>query len=207
MRTPFLWTRAIWIAFFGILLVGCPERPATRTSRPSAKDNRGSPLGAVQSDQTTPAAGTGGSMPEKIGVQLIDERDLAKALAQRNGKVVLVDFWATWCMPCMELFPHTVQLHRSLANKGFEVISVSLDDPDNEPEVLRFLVSKGAEFGNFVSRYGTSTKSMEAFKIPGGSLPHLRLYDRQGAVHRTFDAGSFQPADIDRAVQELLDAS
>jgi len=169
-------TAAISMTFFGMLVLGCTQR----------------------------AAPPGGTMPEKIAVQVIDENDLARAIAQRKGKVVLVDFWATWCIPCTELFPHTVQLHRSLADKGLDVISVSLDDPDNKPAVLRFLVSKGAQFENFISRYGISPKSMQAFEIPGGSLPHLRLYNRRGALYRSLSADSFRPADIDRAVHELL---
>jgi thiol-disulfide isomerase/thioredoxin len=162
-----------------LVLAGCRERPAA-------------------------PAGDRGVDLEKVNVQVIDENGLAAALAERRGKVVLVDFWATWCTPCRELFPHTVQLYRDLAGKGFDVVSVSLDDPDREPAVLQFLVSQRAEFANCISRYGTSPKSMEAFGISDGSLPLLKLYDREGNLSRTFNAGEFKAADVDRAVQELL---
>lgn len=166
------------------LWLGCTERPAAPTSP------------AQPADSAEPG--------QRVELTIIDETDLARALARHQGKVVLVDYWATWCAPCVELFPHTVQLHRELAAEGLEVISVSLDDTDNEPQVRRFLATNRADFENFLSRYGTSPKSMEALNIPGGSLPHLKLYDRHGKIRHTFNAGEFQPADVDRQVRQLL---
>ncbi len=178
-----------------IALAGCGEHAA---NGPNAQE-RG------QAASTVP--GSPGADPSKVSVDVVDENGLKAALAQRKGKVVLVDFWATWCEPCRELLPHTIQLQRDFGSKGLDVISLSLDDPEEESAVLGFLVSKGAEIENFISQYGTSPRSMTAFGISDGSLPHLKLYDRQGALYRTFRAGEFQPADIDRAVEELLNKS
>ena len=143
---------------------------------------------------------------KKVTVQAADAAELARVLDKHRGKVVLVDFWATWCPPCLELFPHTVQLHRRLADRGLVVISVSLDNPDEQPAVLKTLGAKGAAFENFISRNDSGGRFYDAFAITGGSLPHLKLYDRHGKLHQTFasDKQTIDPRQIDRAVEELL---
>ncbi|OHB71536.1 MAG: hypothetical protein A2V70_08175 [Planctomycetes bacterium RBG_13_63_9] len=142
-----------------------------------------------------------------VKLEVIDEQGFAAALRRHRGKVVLVDFWATWCGPCVELFPHTVQLHRRLGDQGLAVISVSLDDPvDDRADVLEFLTHQDATFENFVSRYGAGTKSIEVFEIVDGAVPHFKLYDRHGKLQKTFASGSegIDPAQIDLAVKALL---
>jgi thiol-disulfide isomerase/thioredoxin len=151
-----------------------------------------------------PSPPPGGS--EQVQLAAIDETALAKVLEGHRGKVVLVDFWATWCAPCMELFPHTVQLHKRFADRGLTVISVSFDDPDEDrAAALEFLAKQGATFQNFISPYGAGTQSAEAFELEAG-LPQMNLYDRQGRLHKSFGgkSGTVDPQELDRAVEELL---
>jgi thiol-disulfide isomerase/thioredoxin len=120
--------------------------------------------------------------------------------------VVLVEFWATWCAPCVKLFPRTVELHQSLADHGLAVISVSMDDTDSREAVLRFLRSRGATFENFISQYGLGSEGFDAFDINDGALPHLKVYGRDGRLQETFASGS-QPLEaepIERAIADLL---
>jgi thiol-disulfide isomerase/thioredoxin len=143
---------------------------------------------------------------EHVKLEVIDEVDFAAVLEGHRGKVVLVDFWATWCDDCVKLFPHTVELHKRFADRGLTVISVDFDDPDEERTVaLEFLINKGATFQNFISRYGTGTQSAEAFDLDG-PLPQMKLYDRQGRLHKSFggELGEVDPRELDRAVEELL---
>ncbi|MCR4412173.1 MAG: redoxin domain-containing protein [Thermoguttaceae bacterium] len=141
-------------------------------------------------------------------VRLIDEKDLDKVLKSHQGKVVLVDFWATWCESCVENFPHTVKLHHDLANKGLAVLGVSMDEPEDAPQVRKFLASKKAAFENFQSRLGgSSDESMARFQIRNGTLPHLRLYDRAGKLRKVFppEGGKkLDPKAIEREVRSLL---
>ena len=99
---------------------------------------------------------------------------------------MLVDFWATWCAPCVALLPHTVELYDCFQPRGLAVITVSLDEPEERLAVLKILVDRRAATENYLAPYGASSAAVEAFGIDGGTLPHVRLYDRQGRLARSF---------------------
>ena len=176
MFRPHLWRGLIGAVLCGLALCGPSCRPA---------------------DRQGPA--------QDVALRVLDEAKFAETLKQYRGRVVLVDFWATWCRPCKELFPHTVQLHRDLADRGLAVVSVSLDPPEKEPEVLGFLAAQGATFDNFIASRGGSGEAVELLEIDGG-LPHLKLLDRTGKLCKTFPRPSslVDPAEVERAVEELL---
>ena len=142
----------------------------------------------------------------EVGVRTLDEAGFAEVLRQSRGNVVLIDFWATWCTSCIELFPHTVELHEKYADRGLTVISISLDDPEETAAVFRVLEDNGATFANYISQFGAGEKSLEIFAMEDGTLPYFKLYDRQGNLHKTFASGSelIEPQQIDRAIEELL---
>jgi len=129
-----------------------------------------------------------------------DEKDLDKLVAKNKGKVVFVDYWATFCAPCKKSFPHTVELSKKHKENGLVVISVSMDLLEDQEKALAFLKKQGATFDNLISKYdGGGTDANDAFGI--GPLPHLRLYDRKGVLRHKWDG---KPKDLDAKVEELL---
>lgn len=144
-----------------------------------------------------------------ISVRVANVDEYRATLAKHRGKVVLVDFWATWCPSCIEQFPHTVELHRKYAERGLAVVSVSLDEPDAEPQVREFLRRNGASFDNLLSEYGGGVQAIEAFRL-SGAVPSYRVYDRSGELRHEFAVDpraprQFGPTDIEAAVVELLE--
>jgi thiol-disulfide isomerase/thioredoxin len=142
----------------------------------------------------------------EVSLPTVDSRGLAEVVARHRGKVVLVDFWATWCVPCVTLFPHTVELQQRLADQGLVVISVSMDDVKEREAVLRFLRGRRATFENFISQYGVGSEGFDAFDISDGALPHVKLYGRDGRLEKTITSGGqpLDPEQIERAVAEVL---
>jgi thiol-disulfide isomerase/thioredoxin len=63
--------------------------------------------------------------------------------ADYKGKVVLLDFWATWCPPCRAELPNVVAAYQKYHDKGFDVVSVSLDEPQQGPALLQFVHDHG----------------------------------------------------------------
>ena len=176
MERPGRLAAACAAALFGVILVGCAGRSGERPA---------------------PA--------REVSLRDLEPAKLADVVAQYGGKVVLVDFWATWCKPCIELFPHTVELDRKLADQGLAVVSVSLDDGDKRPEVLEFLHEQEATFDNYLARDGGSDATWKALDIQSG-VPHLKLYDRSGTLRRTFpgDDTQVRAEAVERAVRQLL---
>lgn len=146
-----------------------------------------------------------------VVVTAVDRAEYDAALVSLHGKVVLVDCWATWCVPCLQQLPHSLSLAEKHAADGLTVLTLSFDDPSKSEQVQRVLASKGGDTQgtHYISKQGGSSASMDAFEITGGALPHYKLYDRTGKLRRTFALDpaaekQFTHDDVSAAVAELL---
>ena len=165
-------------------------------------------VGCGQSAIDTEAGTAPQLAPSSISLVVTDVEGYHETLARLRGKVVLVDFWATWCAPCIEQFPHTVALERTYRDRGLAVVSVSLNEPVDLPQVQDFLTRHEAHFDNLLSNYASGVKATQAFRLPG-PVPCYRLYDRSGVLRREFVVNpqaprQFTPEDIEAAIAELL---
>src|SRR5438874_13814823 len=76
------------------------------------------------------------SKPSSIGAPApdftIQDSERSVTLSQLRGKIVVLNFWATWCPPCIEEMPSLVQMQKQLQDKGVAVLAVSVDDDDDD---------------------------------------------------------------------------
>lgn len=95
-----------------------------------------------------------------------------------RGKVVLVDFWATWCGPCMREVPNVVETYKNLHDRGFEIIGISLDkDVDHMRSVTE---SMGMTWCQYCDGQGWQNKISSAYGI--NSIPTTWLLDKRGYI-------------------------
>ena len=118
------------------------------------------------------------------------------ASSHHQGKVLLINFWATWCGPCREEIPDLVRLHDSYKGKGFTVIGISLDD--SRRVVRRFVQRLGIPYPMAMG----NSKTARAF---GGvfGVPQSFLVDRKGRIVKSY-MGLTDPGNIERDITALL---
>jgi len=110
--------------------------------------------------------------------------DGVKALRQNTtGKTLLVNFWATWCAPCTAEFPELQKTWRMYRKRPFELVTVSINYPDEEKGVRRFLESQHASSRNLLSNTMDPYELMKAFDPEwNGSVPYSMAIGPDGAV-------------------------
>ena len=120
------------------------------------------------------------------------------SLSSQKGKVVYVDFWASWCGPCRKSLPLLNELRNELKGKGFEVVAINLDEDirDGRAFLKEFPVS-------YPTLYDGAGKTPELYGVRG--MPTSYLIDKQGRVQVVHQG--FKPADITKIraqVSQLL---
>ena len=98
-------------------------------------------------------------------------------LASFRGKVVLVNFWATWCAPCIREMPSLDRLKAAIEDKDFEILAIS-EDRKGAAVAIPFLKKLGIE--NFTSHFDTRMKLARGFRVTG--MPTTYLIDREGRI-------------------------
>ena len=101
--------------------------------------------------------------------------EFEQAMAQHKGKVIYVDFWASWCIPCRKSFPWMNSMQAKHQDQGFVVLSINLDAEETLSK--KFLKQTPA---NFAIIYDAKGKLAQKFKLKG--MPSSYLFDRQGKL-------------------------
>ena len=122
--------------------------------------------------------------------------DKPMKLSDLRGKVVLVDFWASWCGPCRRENPHVVKLYDKYKSKGFEVLGVSLDRKKNSWE--KAIVKDKLTWSHVSDLKGWKNKVAKQYSVT--SVPHTILLDKEGRIL----ARNLRGADLDAKLKELF---
>ncbi len=197
-----------------LLLTGCGpashvENHVTTTAGEDPSVSPPATAPKIASTAGDVAAASSDSKHKAISLRVADANTLERVLRQQRGKVVLVDFWATWCIPCKKNLPRIVAFGDKHRDAGLVVISLSIDDLSSQEDALRFLKSVKAHDINLISKWGAGSESAERFDF-SGEVPFYRLYDRTGKLRYEFSGnaesrtGVESVEQIEPRIQELL---
>ncbi len=180
------------VAFACLPLAGCDS-----ASPRSAGD------GTTVNDGTAPTAA---SADGDVKLEILSFDDIERCLADKRGKVVVMDAWSTSCPPCMKDFHNLVELHKEYPADELACVSLSFDyeglgQPEEVREpVLDFLRSQGAVFDNWMS---SEESDVLYRKFNLNSVPAIFVYDRDGTLRQRFESeGAY--AEVRKLVAELV---
>ena len=108
---------------------------------------------------------------------LKDQKGNDVSLEAQRGKVVMINFWATWCPPCIKELPTMIELKESLADKPFEILAINMGE---EPWVIEQFLAKFDATFNFPLLLDSIGKVATAYKVSG--LPATMLVDKEGRI-------------------------
>jgi thiol-disulfide isomerase/thioredoxin len=134
----------------------------------------------------------------------VDDAGYPKLVATQKGKVVLVNFWATWCKPCRAEMPALQALAQKLRPRGFELITISNDEAAKEPAAIKALAEFKIAGVTYLRKTADDDKFCDTIDPKWqGVLPALFIYDRSGKKVRAFFGETPIPT-VEAAIQKLL---
>lgn len=145
------------------------------------------------------AADPGFRVSAAPSISVKDREGHVRTLSEFKGRVVLVDFWASWCAPCKASFPALDSLHEEFHDAGLDVVAINVDE--DAKSARAFLSGKSPSMNVFFDPQG---RSPEAFKVEG--MPSSFLIDREGNVRfRHMGFGDQTRTDFRREIKILLE--
>lgn len=131
--------------------------------------------------------------PLDLKFTAVDGREVD--LAKLQGKVVLIDFWATWCGPCVAELPNVLKAYKELHPKGFEIVGISLDS--DKAKLESFVKEQDMDWPQFFDGQGWKNEISSKYGI--NSIPAMWLVNKKGMVVSTNARGG-----LEEKVQKLL---
>lgn len=150
----------------------------------------------------------GNPAPGSVELKTTSFDELQTLISSHKDSIVVCDYWATSCAPCIKEFPQLVQLHGQYKGEKVVCISASLDFEDLEPiedchkNALAFLKQQGASFENVLLSEDNLTVLDEKLVVP--SLPIVEVYDRSGKLSRRFEGKFTYEQDVLPHVEKLV---
>jgi peroxiredoxin len=161
--------------------------------------------GGTESSKGSESAGSTGGLvgnpaPE-FSFKVVGGSAGTVSLKSLRGKVVLVDFWGTFCEPCKKSFPRLQSLHAKYGSNGLKIIGISEDESEDKEKIPSFADTYGAKF-----TLGWDADRSIAKSYKPDTMPSSFIIDKKGVVryaHAGYHEG--EEAEVEKEIKELLD--
>ena len=143
-----------------------------------------------------PAAQKGTALAPDFTLPTSDGKTLK--LSDLKGKVVIIDFWATWCPPCRKGIPDLIELKKKYGSKGLEIVGISVDAENTIGEVIPFIKNQGI---NYPVVYGNSVVAQAYGGV--SAIPTTFVIDKKGKIVASYE-GLMSQATYENHIKKLL---
>ena len=133
----------------------------------------------------------------------IDEVGFRKLVSAHHGRVLLVDFWATWCAPCRQEMPKLVAL-QARYERDMAFVTISCDEPEAAVQAANFVAAKNAPMPRYIRQANNDDEFINSIDPKwSGALPALFLFDRSGRQVKSF-IGETDMAQLEASLKKAL---
>ena len=141
---------------------------------------------------------------EPVELKTINEAGVAKLVKNDTDKLLLINVWATWCAPCVTELPEFVSMNRMYRKRNFQMVTISLDDPEEKDAAFKVLREKHVSSTNYLSEIASRDKFAELLdKEWKGPVPYTLLIAPGGKVLYRH-SGEVESLEVRRAIVEVL---
>ena len=137
---------------------------------------------------------------EPVSLDTLDVAGAARLIKNSGRKLRLINVWTTWCVPCVQEFSDLVTLNRMYRDRGFELVTISTDEPAAREKALRFLQHKQSSSPNYIFTGDDKYKLIEAINPQWqGALPYTMLVEPGGKVVYAHE-GAIDPSTLKKVI-------
>lgn len=141
---------------------------------------------------------------EEVSVEMIDLDGIKDLLNNKTEKLILINFWATWCPPCVSEFPELVKIYRNFRKRNFDMVTISMDAVNKNEQVLKFLEKSYSSTKNY--HFNSDDKYALIDLVDAewpGSLPYTILVKPGGEIIYK-QLGIIDPHEVRKNIIEYL---
>ena len=141
---------------------------------------------------------------EPVELKSLDEAALAKLVKNDTDKLLLINVWASWCGPCITELPEFVTMNRMYRRRNFQLVTITLDDPEQKDAALKILREKHVAGTNYISTLPSRDRFADVLdKEWDGPVPYTLLIAPGGKVIYR-QGNQIKPLELRRAIVDVL---